>query len=173
MRQSVASSKEEILDMRHAPTLLLLVLTASAAYGQTPSAPPEVKELLREALTLHATAPVELPRLPESVSEPVRVVAPRETRASAPSTQPSGQVLERAGRMADQIPVSVPVEPTRLGAASGGAAADNQAATSQAQAEEVRQQLPPRPGTPGEPRAPPPSSPPVSPPSVPPGSTPR
>jgi hypothetical protein len=156
--------------MRHTPTLLLLVLTASTAYGQTPPARPEVKELLREALTLQATAPVELPRLPESVSEPVRVAAPRETRAPAPSTQPSGQVIERAGRMADRLPVSVPGEPTRLGAATGSAAADGQAATSRAQAEEVRQQLPPRPGTPGGPPTSPPPSPPVTPPTVPPGS---
>jgi hypothetical protein len=147
--------------MRCSPMLLLLMLVASAAHGQTPPSRAEVQQALREALTLQAPVAPASPRLPESMREPVRAEDPGKRRTSAPATQISGEVLDRAGRMATQLPASVPASPNRMGAAQAGAAVDSQSAASQVQAEVVRQQRPPRPGTPGGvPQAVPPPSPP-------------
>lgn len=135
--------------MRHSPTLLLLVLVARVAQGQTPPSSAEVKQVLREALTVQAPAPAALPHLPERVSEPARAEAPAKKPTQAPAPQLSGEVLERAGRMATHVPASAPKEPTRMKAVTNRAAAASQAAAGQSRAEQVRQQRPPRPGTPG------------------------
>lgn len=156
--------------MRHPLLILLIALATSAALGQTSPGHDEVKQALREALEIQAPAPAALPHLPESPSEPARAVAPEKKPTQAPATRLSREVLERAGRMATQAPASVHAEPTHMGAATAHAAAASQSAAGQSQSEQVRQQHPPRPGTPGGRSPSPPVVSPVSPHSTPPSS---
>ena len=145
--------------MRHASILLLMVLAAGAAQGQTPPEPTEVKQALHEALVIQAPVPATLPRLPEHVSEPRRTVAPRARPAPSQDTPLSGEVLERAGRMAPQVPAAPGEKSARTGEAAR-ASGQSKAAAGQVRADTVRRQQPPRKGTPG---APPPGGKPSSP----------
>ena len=143
--------------MRHLSTLLLPMLAAGLAWGQTPpespSAPsPEptaVKQALQEALTLQAPEPATLPRLPEGPSEPPRAVAPPPKPAKSPAPRLSGEVLERAGKMAPRVPTNPHAERSRPDVAAAHASKDSQAAAGQIQADKARGQRPPRAGTPG------------------------
>lgn len=155
--------------MRHSSTLVVLVLAASVAHGQTSSGHADVKQVLREALELQAPMSVSPPRLPERISEPARTMAPVTKPSPAPASRLSGEVIERAGRMATQVPAAAPSEPTRMGAAAARAANASQSAAGQEQAETARQNRPPSPGTPGGPRDRPPTPPRGSPQLVPSG----
>lgn len=143
--------------MRHLSTLLLWMLAAGPAWGQSapefsvqpPPEPLAVKQALQEALTLQAPLPTSLPRLPESPSEPPRAVAPRPKPTKAPDTRLSGEVLERAGKMAPRVPANPHAQRSLPDAAAAHASKDSQAAAGQVQADRARGQRPPREGTPG------------------------
>lgn len=139
--------------MRHLSTHLLLMLAAGAAWGQVPSEPPSdpsaVKQALQEALTLQAPVPETLPRLPESLSEPPRAVAPRPRPSKDSDARLTRAVLDRAGKMAPRVPANPHAERTRPEAAASHASSDSQAAAGQVQAGKARGQRPPREGTPG------------------------
>lgn len=156
--------------MRHLSTHLLLMLAAGAAWGQAPSeAPPAsaselpsaspadstaVRQALQEALTLQAPVAETLPRLPASLSEPPRAVAPRPQPSKASDARLTRAVLNRAGKLAPRVPANPHAERARPEAAAAHASTDSQAAAGQVQADKARGQRPPREGTPGAPSQP-------------------